>query len=756
MSSAGSLINLRALVSISLCLCLFTANIARAQQQPARPTPSPTPPITNQTLPPAQDEDIVRINTQLVQTDVMVFDREGRFVDNLTRDQFELRVDGQAREISFFEQVRAGSINEEAQLAAARGLVRERATTTNPGIRPLDRGRTIFFLVDDLHLSAESAIRARSTIERFIEREIGQNDEAAIASTSGAIGFLQQLTDNKTVLRRAAARINARTRTITDFERPRMSEYQALAVERYDRDLLNYFVEETMRQTPGITRTTAEQAVQTRARSIVQQSVSITTATLSALEGLVRSSASLPGRKLVFFISDGFFLNRTESNVSDRMRRITDAAARSGTVIYTLDARGLVSGLPDASEEGQFDPSGVVSRSAMGEISDSQEVLQTLAADTGGRALINRNDIEAGIIRSLRETSVYYLLAWRPESDAPPRGNRFHRIEVSVRNRPDLTVRVRRGYLTQPSDESLRTSRRAESRARRDRQNAPPSTDRRLLDALVAPYPRTALPLSLSAGYLNLPPNNIALVISMGFDAESLFGQNATADPTRRAEVDVAGAAYNERGAVVSSFRQQLTITAQAQAIAQPLIYSNQFRLTAPGLYQIRVAARNRQTDVAGSAVQWIEIPESGNRLSLSSLFVGERPTQSISATPNAESTSGGQSPIPSSVSLSATRRFARSSILRFLTYIYNASRSGNAGAPDVALQVQVFRDDQPVVTAPLRRISTEGLTDFTRIPYAAEIQLQNLPVGRYQLRVTAIDRTARTSATQQIDFTIE
>ena len=244
----------------------------------------------------------------------------------------------------------------------------------------------------------------------------------------------------------------------------------------------------------------------------------------------------------------------------------------------------------------------------------------------------------------------------------------------------------------------------------------------------------------------------------MGLEPEGLFPENSTAatDPNRRAEVDVAGAVYNEAGTVVSSFRQQLTITPPTEPSAQPLIYSNQFRLTAPGLYQIRVAAHNRQTNAAGSAIQWIEIPESGNRLSLSSLFIGERSAQSISATSNNESTSGEQPSIPSSVSLSATRRFARSSILRFLTYIYNASRSGNAGAPDVALQVQVFRDDQPVITAPLRRISTEGLADFTRIPYAAEIQLQNLPVGRYQLRVTAIDRTARTSAAQHIDFTIE
>lgn len=743
------LVNLRALLAISLCLTVLATPLVRAQQQPP---PSPT----NQSSPPTQDEEVIRITTDLVQTDVMVFDREGRFVDNLTRDQFELRVDDRPREISFFEQISAGTLNEEAQIAAARGGAREGVTAvTDAGTRPLDRGRTIFFFVDDLHLSADSAIRVRRTLERFIEREIGQNDEAAIASTSGQIGFLQQLTGNKTVLRRAAERINARTRTVTDFERPRMTEYQALAIGRYDRDLTNYFIDETMRQTPGISRPTAEQAVQSRARSIVQQSVSITTATLSTLEGLVRSSSSLPGRKLVFFISDGFFLNRTESNVSDRMRRITDAAARSGTVIYSLDARGLVSGLPDASEGGQFDPSGVLSRSSIGEVRESQEVLQTLAAETGGRALINRNDLDAGITRSVRETSVYYLLAWQPEGDAT-RGNRFRRIEVGVRNRPDLTVRVRRGYLTQPSNaEEERSSRRRNSSNRREREDANRSPDRRLLDALLAPFPRTALPVSLSAGYLSLPANNIALVVSIGFDAESLFagGATAEADANRRAEIDVAGAVYNDRGTVASSFRQTLTISQSAGASGQPLIYSNQFRLTAPGLYQVRVAARNRRNDVAGSTVQWIEIPDTRAAFALSSLFIGGRAAQTITA--SSDGSTPVQPALPPSVTLSANRRFARNSILRFLIHTYNAGRAAS-GTPDVALQVQIFRDDQPVFTAPLRRISTEGVTDLTRIPYAAEISLTDLPAGRYQLRITAIDRTTRASASQQTDFTIE
>jgi hypothetical protein len=69
---------------------------------------------------------------------------------------------------------------------------------------------------------------------------------------------------------------------------------------------------------------------------------------------------------------------------------------------------------------------------------------------------------------------------------------------------------------------------------------------------------------------------------------------------------------------------------------------------------------------------------------------------------------------------------------------------------------VQLFRDDQPIVTTPLRKLSTEGFTDLTRIPYAAEIDLDRLPIGRYVLQINAIDRVAKQSAKQQINFMIE
>ncbi len=723
---------MRVLFSICFCLSLLVFGV-RAQE--VVPPPGPD-----------QAEEVVRVSTELVQTDVMVFDKQGRFVDGLGREQFELRVDGRPQAISFFERVTSGSINEETQLAAARGGLGTRPSAKNSGaVRPLDRSRTILFFVDDLHLAPDSIARARDTLVRFIREEMGQNDEAVVISASGQVGFLQQLTSDKMVLRAAIARLNYRANNVRDFDRPPMSEFQAIAIDRRDPNVFDYFIEQLMRDTPGLRRTAAESLVTNRANNLIRQGSAITTNTLATLENVVRSSATLTGRKLVLFISDGFFLNSRDSNVRDRLRRITDAAARSGVVIYAMDARGLTSGLPDASSDSGFDLTGRLQAASAGETSALQDPLFTLAADTGGRALVNTNALNAAFTKALAETSAYYLIAWRPER-VDERQPKFRRIELSVTGRRDLTVLVRRGFYDTPPKPTPTAS--------KDAKDNPPtkSPDAELFSALRSSIPVNALPTSLSIGYVNTPDAGMLLTASIGISAEAL---DLAAGGKQSAKADVIGGVYDDRGKLVYNFKQQLTVVPDVINRAAPgaerrhILYSEQTRV-APGLYQVRVATRDTRNGRTGSAMQWIEIPDiATGRFTLGSIFVGER-TQNAAKTEKAEE---------QQVQISADRRFARNSWLRFLTNIYNAARgsgSGTAAAPDIALQVQVFRDDQPVVTMPLRKVSTEGIADRARIPYAAELFLEGLPAGRYILQVTAIDRLAKTNSTQRINFFIE
>ncbi|MDQ1522929.1 MAG: hypothetical protein QOE47_853 [Pyrinomonadaceae bacterium] len=758
----------RALLLI-LSLCLWLApHDAGAQQQ--------TPPADAR---PDTADEVVRVNTELVQTDVIVLDKGGKFVDGLKLENFDLRVNGKPQPISFFERVTAGSVNEDAQLAAARGgSVRPTTVGNTPAAaaaKPLDRGRHVLFFVDDLHLSPGSLARTRSLLLRFIDEQMGQNDQAIITTASSQLGFLQQLTDDRRVLRAAASRLKPREVTVRDFQRPAMSELQALAVEQNDPNVLNYFIEAVLRENPvfGIqqsARSQAETQVRQRATQLVQTSTSAATNTLYSLRNMLRSLAPLPGRKIVYLISDGFPVEMRRSDMGETLRRVTDAAARAGVVVYTLDARGLtadVSGVPDAASDAAPDPSGQLFAGAINETTARQEPLRLIAEDTGGRALLNTNALTDALARAFKETSVYYLLAWRPES-GDGRSSKFQRIEVSVRDRADVSVHVQRGYFTTPPPEPARgkeAKREKDSKEKDAKEKdataaAGKAQNKELMAALHSLYPKAALPTSLALNYFNLPPRGMVLTTSIQVDLGASAPVAATADAKAQPEqVEVAGALYDERGELKNAFQRSMTVTPNAVAplSATPaapdsnsVIVSTHVPIT-PGIYQVRIAARDPRSGRTGSAAQWIEIPDIGKgKLAMSSIFLGEHTNKEIVP---ANDTTPQETPVP--VVITVDRRLARTSRLRFFTYIYNAARAPD-GSPDIALQVQVFRDDQPVITSPLRKLGTDGATDLASLPYAAELPLAGLASGSYALQITTIDRVSKTTVMQRAKFMVE
>jgi VWFA-related protein len=697
---------------------------------------------------PQDQSEVLRVYTELVQTDVMVFDKQGKFIPGLTREDFELRIDGRPRPIEFFEKVTAGSVNEESQLAAARGSSSRTNSSKPPASIPLDRGRPVFFYIDDLHMDLTGLKLTREMITRFIDKEMGQNDEAAISSATGQIGFLQQLTHDKTVLRAALKRMNVRQYSVRDFESPPMTEYQAMLVDRYDRDLTEYFIDEVIRKNPGTTRDTAEAMVRGRARMMMAQAGSVTTNTLVRLEGLVRSAKDLPGRKLVFFISGGFFLGERSSDTMDRLRRITSAAARSGVVIYSVDARGLVASLRDASTDSQFDLSGRLQRAEGGELNASQDALNALAKDTGGKTVFNTNSLGTGLSKALKETSIYYLLAWKPDPEAQHSG-KFRRIEVKVVGKPELTVQVRRGFFdVDPQPKVAKNSNDKKPKVPVPNENSPIAELRK---AMFDVYPNRDLPVSLSLSYVNTPTKG-AMITAFMQVANEFLTYIPAANGRQTAVVDVAGTVLNDKGKVGASFGSRLTVDGGSLAAnnAQDPGYGYAVYL-GPGLYQIRVVARDEKTGRSGSAHSWIEIPDlASGQLAMSSLIIGVRAPSASSATTSTTPS------LDAATELRIARRFSPTDFLRFMLFVYNGARATVDSKPDVALQVQVIRDDQPVITSPLRKVSVEGVEDLSRLPFAAEIPLNGLPAGRYVLQITAVDRVSKQSTSQQTRFEID
>src|SRR6201986_2416270 len=128
------------LPALVLCLVAF-ATFARAQQQ----TQPPKTPATQ------QQDDVVRVESDLVNTDVMVFDKSGKFVGGLGREQFQVTVDGRVVPVAFFEQVQGGAAPvPPARAGVAPANAAAPASTAAP---PPSRGRYVAFFLDDVHLS---------------------------------------------------------------------------------------------------------------------------------------------------------------------------------------------------------------------------------------------------------------------------------------------------------------------------------------------------------------------------------------------------------------------------------------------------------------------------------------------------------------------------------------------------------------------------------------------------------------------------
>lgn len=721
-----------------------------------------------------QDVEVLRVNTELVQSPVMVFDKQGHFVDGLQREQFELKVDGRPQPITFFDRVTAGTADEALKFEAARAGRTTVATPLAPLTKGSVYGRTLIFFVDDLHLAPESINRTRAALLKFIDESMAQNDRALITTGSGQLGFLQQLTDNKDVLRAAAERMRPRQFITLDDERPPMGPYQALAIEANDSNVLKYYVElyfadytQNMNKGAGdilpsnpaasqmkgeTARRVAEIHIRGRARNVLSQYSAITRSAFASLRYVMASSAELPGSKLIFVISDGFYLNRSVAGESQKLGEVASAAIRAGAIIYSIQASGLGSTYPDAKTDLRQGPRMPMELPRVGSDQALQAPLYTLAVDTGGRALFNSNSMDGSIRQALNETSEYYLIAWRPET-AEQRSESFRQIQVSVKDHPELTVRVHKSYETSAPKTSADTAPKTNTSSTAAATNSPAvaiannstaesaqGAEDKITAALSTLYPVPDLPTSVNVRFSDVPDLGAQIMVATEISTGVLFRK--TPDDRQARGIDLVGIVLNDSGKAVASFRGQLKAEPIGNAANQSISQTTEVKVK-PGLYQVRVAARDQKSGVIGSASQWIMVPDlATRRIALSSLFIGNR-----RQLPDSDS----------KVPLSINHHFAPDSRLRFFASIYNAARGQDGNArPDVTVQLRIIRNDRAVFTGPLVKVATEGLTDLSRIPYAAEVSLRALSPGSYALVLTATDNASKSSATQRAKFVIE
>lgn len=568
--------------------------------------------VFSQTKPdPSGDaQDVIKFDTSLVQTDVMVFDKNGKFVDGLRPEQFQLKIDKTPREISFFELIRSGNFSSKREEVKSDQPNTGEPKSAEPPKTDAQR-RAVIFFVDDLHLAPDSLARTRTALLDFIDRGIGEGDLIAITSPSGQIGFLQQFTADREALRSAVARLNYRTNTKTDMQQPPMSEYIAQKIREGDEQMMTFYIQEIQKQACfraggqticTISPQAAKQQVRMRAQQMVVESAPATDDTLRLLEGLMRTAAQIPGRKLVFVISDGFYLNDVKTGAIDRIKKVTDAAGRAGVVIYTLDARGIISDSIDVTNNKPMSVDSKLSGATIGEISASQDGLNALAKDTGGQAFRNTNaPMHEWVEKVMDETSNFYLLAWKPDNEEQKRG-KFKHIEISIVDRPDLKVRVRSGYFKSAALPLLNTKKKLSkdpSQARDD--------DMRLV--IDAPVSQREIPMEVDLRFVQMPGVGTRVVATISVDESALTFD--VIDGKLSADVDIGGICYDDKGKPLDSFVGRLRILPRNSTTTKPKRSIYRFStMVAGGLYQVRVGIRDLKSSRIGSAMDWITVPK--------------------------------------------------------------------------------------------------------------------------------------------------
>ena len=688
---------------------------------------------------------------ELVQIDVVVTGADGAPVHDLRREDFEILEDGRPQSISHFA---VGTASRPAAVPGRRVAAARTRPAPGPSAPPAPVGRTIVLVFDDLHLGASRLAAAKREATRFLQEQVGPRDQVALVTTSGIRSVYEPLTRDRSALVRAVDRVTLQDRSARmRFGSPYISEQQAEQIDRFGElasagnvafDLaVSQFIAEFW-----VERDVAKMMVRERVRSILDEGARYTRASLSMLETTVRSLGPMPGRKVVVLLSEGFFLGRgTWSESAYDMRRITDAATRSGVVIYSIDASGLSVPAPGGDIAERFLGAASVAdraRVESGQDENRREGMRAVAEETGGFAVLNNNDIGVGLKRILDDNEVYYLLAYEPASSR--RAGRFRSIQVRLPARADLSARTRKGYF-EPRGESRAVKREALSPKQEAAQ-----TQERVRDAFTSVVPLRGLPVHLAVDFIDLPDVGPTVVVNADVDVASLRRrEDRDGHP---GSVEIVGLVSDREGAAVEPFAERLSLDQQPEgptSVPQDWVVFSRWFALKTGLFQVRVAALGAGPDETGSASRWIEVPDlAARQLALSSLFL-ER-SRGEDGAPNT-----GEPPrAPGAASAARARRvFRAGSDLDVVLFAYNA-RTDAAGATDLVVRFQLRSEGRLIHEFLPRPVRPGEGGSVERVPCGVQLSLAGLPPGEYELRATVEDRILLATAERSADFTVE
>jgi len=450
----------RVIFLVFFCCCvLLSGKRAVAQEPPpaapakdasakteATSKPAQTAPATdNQEISSRDTPTTFKVRVNLVLVRVVVRDASGKVVSGLKKEDFQLFDNRKLQTISSFNM-------ETPETRTASAVASPGAPGFSSSADPIAGKaavlpqRFVSMVFDDVHLSMEDATFVRASATRFLG-SLAPSDRVSINTTSGQ--FAQEFTDDHEALKKALFGIVSRPLGTAGFhDCPDVGYYQAdLIVNKSDDQALAVATEDAVQCAFSGDERMVPQARSLASAAAYRALASGDTSSEYAyrhLEDIVRRLASMPGQRVLVFVSPGFLQTTIQSEASE----LVDRATRSNIVINTIDARGLY--VPDVigdisnPSQDSFRTAGYKASYRVAAQSAQDDVMAQLADGTGGTFFHNRNDVDEAMRQAGAAPALSYLVGFSPQNLKID--GRYHTLKVSLTNKEKLNIQARHGY----------------------------------------------------------------------------------------------------------------------------------------------------------------------------------------------------------------------------------------------------------------------------------------------------------------------
>jgi VWFA-related protein len=692
--------------STVLLLILASTLAAGAQQQQQQPASKQDQPFT------------LQVSTQLVVETVVVKDKDGKNIEGLTEKDFTVTEDNVPQTISVFQfqkmdetPVAAASPAAPAAPAAAPAdnlPVLNVPSTTPPqpsqpapgGSRYHDRRLLVLFF-DMQNTPPPDQLRAFVAADKFIRTQMKAADLVAImAFQKGVVSLLRDFTDNHDAL----------NETLSKLMYPDENDPDPVGAFGQEGGEFNLF--NTDRQ-------------------------------LAALQTAVNMLRQLNEQKSLVYFASGLRLNGADNQA--QLRATINAAIRANVAFFPVDARGLVAMAP-LGDATRSSPGGIGmfnGNTAMAQITNfqrSQDTLFALASDTGGKAMLDNNDLAAGIVQAQQAITSYYTIGYYPTNTNPD--GKFRRIKITLKETSIAKLDYRQGYFGAKTFSKFTAS----------------DKERQLEDALMLGDPITDLTIAMEINYFQLNRAEYFVPVTMKIPgSELVLARSGGADRTL---IDFIGEIRDDYGTPITNLRDKVDMKLSGETASElsrrPIQYDTGFTLL-PGKYVIKVLARDAETGRIGTYQTAFVIPnllKEEKKIPISSVVLSSQRVAPKEVLFNAAKDKNmaaaaqavnpliveGQQLVPS-----VTRVFSKSRDM--YVYLQAYERNATTTAQPMVAYVTFYRgQNKAFETTPLQ--VEDGLDPKSKaLPLKFSLSLSQLPPGEYTCQVTVLDPMGQKAA---------